>query len=95
MTLDQLDTPAAVIDVTKMTRNIAGMQARMRALGVHFRPHVKTTKCIDVARAQIAAGAVGITVSTLKEAEEFFAAGVTDILYAVGIDPPSCRGRCG
>ncbi|WP_332847712.1 DSD1 family PLP-dependent enzyme [Massilia sp. S19_KUP03_FR1] len=87
MTLDQLDTPAAVIDVAKMTRNIASMQARMRALGVHFRPHVKTTKCIDVVRAQIAAGAVGITVSTLKEAEEFFAAGVVDILYAVGIDP--------
>lgn len=87
MTLDQLDTPAAVIDVTKMTRNIASMQDRMRDFGVHFRPHVKTTKCVEVARAQIAAGAIGITVSTLKEAEEFFAAGINDILYAVGIDP--------
>lgn len=87
MTLDQLDTPAAVIDVTKMTRNIASMQDRMREFGVHFRPHVKTTKCVEVVRAQIAAGAVGITVSTLKEAEEFFAAGINDILYAVGIDP--------
>lgn len=87
MTLAQLNTPAAVIDVTKMARNIAAMQDRMRAFGVHFRPHVKTTKCIDIARAQIAAGATGITVSTLKEAEEFFAAGIDDILYAVGIDP--------
>jgi D-serine deaminase-like pyridoxal phosphate-dependent protein len=59
----------------------------MNTLGVAFRPHVKTTKCIDVVRAQIAAGARGITVSTLKEAEAFFAAGVSDILYAVSIAP--------
>jgi len=87
MTLQLLDTPAAVIDISRMEHNIALMQARMRALGVQFRPHVKTTKCVEVVRAQIAAGARGITVSTLKEAEEFFAAGVSDILYAVGIDP--------
>ena len=87
MTLDMLDTPAALIDCRRMERNIALMQKRMTGLGVKFRPHVKTTKCIDVVRAQLAAGAQGITVSTLKEAEEFFAAGITDILYAVGIAP--------
>ena len=87
MTLDLLDTPAAVIDLPRMEKNIALMQQRMRTLGVHFRPHVKTTKCVEVVHAQIAAGAKGITVSTLKEAEEFFAAGIADILYAVGIDP--------
>jgi D-serine deaminase-like pyridoxal phosphate-dependent protein len=87
MTLDTLDTPAALIDRARMERNIALMQRRMNALGVRFRPHVKTTKCVDVVRAQLAAGAQGITVSTLKEAEEFFAAGVTDILYAVGFAP--------
>jgi threo-3-hydroxy-D-aspartate ammonia-lyase len=54
---------------------------------VRLRPHVKTPKCIDVARRQQAAGARGITVSTLKEAEEFFAAGFTDMLYAVCIAP--------
>jgi D-serine deaminase-like pyridoxal phosphate-dependent protein len=88
MALDLLDTPAALIDRTRMERNIDLMQRRMNALRVKFRPHVKTSKCIDVVRAQLAAGAQGITVSTLKEAEEFFAAGVTDILYAVGIAPP-------
>ena len=77
MTLDTLETPAALIDLARMERNIALMQERMNALGVKFRPHVKTTKCIDVVRAQLAAGARGITVSTLKEAEEFFAAGVS------------------
>lgn len=87
MTLDSLDTPAAIVDVRRMQNNIASMQQRMNALGVKFRPHVKTTKCVDVVNAQIAAGAQGITVSTLKEAEAFFAAGITDILYAVSIVP--------
>ncbi|RAR52655.1 D-serine deaminase-like pyridoxal phosphate-dependent protein [Paraburkholderia unamae] len=85
MKLDELDTPAALIDVARMNRNIQRMQSRMNALGVRFRPHVKTTKCLEVVRAQLAAGASGITVSTLKEAEAFFAAGIADILYAVSI----------
>lgn len=84
---DSLETPAAIIDVEKMQKNIASMQGRMNALGVKFRPHVKTTKSIDVVRAQLSAGAQGITVSTLKEAERFFEAGITDILYAVSMTP--------
>ncbi len=87
MKLEQIDTPAALIDIARMQKNIARMQAHMNTLGVAFRPHVKTTKCIDVVRAQIATGARGITVSTLKEAEAFHAAGVNDILYAVSIAP--------
>ena len=87
MTLDQLDTPAALVDLERMQRNIARMQARLDSLGVRFRPHVKTSKCVQVVQAQRSAGAQGITVSTLLEAEQFFAAGVTDILYAVGIVP--------
>jgi len=86
-TLSTIDTPAALIDQARMQHNIARMQQRMDELGVRFRPHVKTTKCIDVARAQRDAGAQGITVSTLKEAEQFFAEGFTDILYAVGMAP--------
>jgi D-serine deaminase-like pyridoxal phosphate-dependent protein len=82
-----IETPAAIVDVARMQRNISRMQDRMIALGVSFRPHVKTTKCVDVADRQRAAGATGITVSTLREAEEFFAAGYDDILYAVCIAP--------
>ena len=82
-----IPTPAALIDETRMMRNIARMQQRMDALGVRLRPHVKTTKCIEIARRQRDAGASGITVSTLKEAEQFFAAGFTDVLYAVCIPP--------
>jgi len=87
MNLQSLNTPAAVIDVARMQRNIQRMQQRLDSLGVRFRPHVKTTKCLQVVEAQIAAGAQGITVSTLKEAEQFFAAGIRDIVYAVGMAP--------
>lgn len=85
--LAHINTPAAVIDITQMQANIDRMQARMNGLGVRFRPHVKTSKCVDIARLQAHAGAAGITVSTLKEAEQFFAVGITDILYAVGMAP--------
>jgi len=85
MNLAELSTPAALIDSDRMQRNIDAMQSRMDRLGVRLRPHVKTSKCVEVVRRQIAAGAQGITVSTLKEAEQFFAAGIRDILYAVGI----------
>jgi D-serine deaminase-like pyridoxal phosphate-dependent protein len=84
-TLASLATPVALIDVPRMQHNITRMQQRMDALGVRFRPHVKTSKSTPVIRAQIAAGAQGITVSTLKEAEQCFADGITDILYAVGM----------
>ncbi|MCG2591519.1 DSD1 family PLP-dependent enzyme [Ramlibacter sp. XY19] len=85
--LGGLDTPAAVVDARRMQANIERMQERMDALGVKFRPHVKTSKCLPVVQAQLAAGARGITVSTLKEAAQFFAAGITDILYAVSMAP--------
>ncbi|MGN4151892.1 DSD1 family PLP-dependent enzyme [Burkholderia gladioli] len=85
--IDTLPTPSALIDVPRMQRNIERMQQRLDALGVRLRPHVKTTKCEPVVRAQLAAGARGITVSTLKEAEQFFAQGIDDIVYAVGMVP--------
>lgn len=87
MTLMDIETPAALIDEARMAGNIARLQTRMTELGVRLRPHVKTSKSIEVARRQREAGAAGITVSTLKEAEQFFAAGFADILYAVCIAP--------
>jgi len=83
--LSNLETPAALIDLSRMRSNIKHMQGRMNELGVAFRPHFKTSKCLPVLEEQIAAGASGITVSTLKEAELCFAAGVENILYAVAI----------
>lgn len=82
-----IETPALLLDQARMERNISKMQDRMHVLGVAFRPHVKTSKCLDVVSRQLAAGASGITVSTLKEAENFFNGGISDILYAVAITP--------
>jgi threo-3-hydroxy-D-aspartate ammonia-lyase len=91
MHLQDLPTPAALVDTQRMARNIARMQTRMTAMGVAFRPHVKTSKCVAITQQQVAAGARGITVSTLKEAEQFFAAGISDILYAVGVAAPKLK----
>ena len=87
MTLNELDTPAALIDAPRLQHNITRLQQHLDGLGVALRPHVKTSKCVAVATRQRDAGARGITVSTLKEAELFFAAGFDDILYAVGLVP--------
>lgn len=82
-----LQTPAALVDEAKMLHNIERMQSHIASLGATLRPHVKTPKCLEIARLQRDAGAVGITVSTLKEAEQFFAGGFEDILYAVCLAP--------
>ena len=78
-------TPSLILDLQRLERNLATMQARFDADGISFRPHLKTAKSIDVARLALDLGARGITVSTLKEARYFFDNGVKDILYAVGI----------
>jgi D-serine deaminase-like pyridoxal phosphate-dependent protein len=82
-----LDTPVALIDIPRMQHNILRMQQRMNSLGVRLRPHIKTSKCLPVVNAQIAAGASGVTVSTLKEAEHCFTHGISDVFYAVAIAP--------
>jgi len=87
MKIDELPTPCLVLDDALMTRNIERMRTRLRALGVGFRPHLKTCKSVEVARRLMDAPGGPATVSTLREAEQFFAAGVTDILYAVAIAP--------
>ena len=87
MNLRELETPCLVLERRKLDRNIARMRGHLAHLGVALRPHVKTAKSVEVARLALEGQPGGITVSTLKEAESFFAHGVTDILYAVGITP--------
>lgn len=64
-----LDTPSLYVDLDILERNIRGMQERCRAWGVALRPHTKTHKVPEIARMQLAAGAIGITVAKLGEAE--------------------------
>jgi D-serine deaminase-like pyridoxal phosphate-dependent protein len=87
MNLEDLETPALVLDAAVMQANIERLRGRLRRLGAALRPHVKTAKSIDVARRCLEGEPGGITVSTLAEAEYFAAHGVRDILYAVGIAP--------
>jgi D-serine deaminase-like pyridoxal phosphate-dependent protein len=64
-----LDTPALYVDLDVLERNIARMQAQCRTWGVELRPHVKTHKIADIAQMQLDAGAIGITVAKVGEAE--------------------------
>lgn len=80
--LTELPTPALLLDVDKLEANLRRMAARARHLGVALRPHVKTHKCVEVARRQLDEGASGITVSTLFEARAFAEAGFRDITWA-------------
>jgi len=85
--LAALITPCLLIDEVKMSRNIDHLAKRARELGVVLRPHLKTVKSVDAARRQLDGGNGPATVSTLAEAEIFAAAGINDIVYAVGIAP--------
>jgi D-serine deaminase-like pyridoxal phosphate-dependent protein len=85
--LSELATPSLLVDESRMMANIARFRDRAAASGVGLRPHLKTIKSVDIARRLLPGGNGPATVSTLREAEVFFAAGITDILYAVGIAP--------
>jgi D-serine deaminase-like pyridoxal phosphate-dependent protein len=85
--LEKLETPALLLDEARMERNIERMRRQVQRLGVAFRPHVKTSKCHEVARRTMTSPEGPITVSTLLEADYFAERGVKDILYAVCIAP--------
>ena len=74
-----IDTPALVIDLDAMERNLAAMAEFARARNVRLRPHAKMHKCAAIARLQREAGAVGVCVQKTSEAEALAAAGIDDI----------------
>jgi D-serine deaminase-like pyridoxal phosphate-dependent protein len=85
-----LDTPEIVVDLDIAERNARRLQSALDARGVALRPHVKTHKSPALARLQVDAGARGITVGNLGEAEVFADAGFDDILiaYPIWVDGP-------
>src|SRR5947209_18366717 len=88
-------TPAAVIDMDKVERNIARIQAACEAAGVANRPHIKTHKSPMLARMQVAAGAKGITCQKLGEAEVMANAGIDDILISYNLIGEEKMARLG
>jgi D-serine deaminase-like pyridoxal phosphate-dependent protein len=75
-------TPYLRVDVARLRANIEATAARAAAAGVSLRPHAKTHKSPDIARLQLDAGAIGLTVATIGEAEVFVEHGVEDIFIA-------------
>jgi D-serine deaminase-like pyridoxal phosphate-dependent protein len=84
-----IDTPALVIDLDAMERNLAAMAGFARARHVRLRPHAKMHKCAAIARLQRAAGAVGVCVQKTSEAEALAAAGIDDIYISNEVVDPA------
>lgn len=93
MLISELDTPALVVDIDVMERNIAAMAEYCRRHKLHLRPHTKTHKIPELARMQVESGASGITVAKLGEAEVMIDAGLTDLLIAYPIVGPAKTQR--
>ncbi len=88
-----IDTPALVIDLDAMERNLDRMARFARGAGVRLRPHAKMHKSAELARLQIAAGAVGICVQKTSEAEALGAAGIADVFITNEVVAPSKLAR--
>ncbi len=79
---NELVTPALILDLDVARNNIDFMMARLKGLPAKLRPHVKGQKCVELARLQLEAGAVGICTATVWEAIVMGRAGIEDILIA-------------
>lgn len=91
--VDRIDTPAPIVVVDVMQRNIDRMQAFAAAHDLDVRPHVKTHKCVEIGRRQVKAGAVGVTAGNVGEAEVFAKAGFDDIFLAYPVWPAGTKKR--
>src|ERR1700675_4014752 len=80
MSLDEVDTPALIIDIDGFERNLCRLADRVAGSGVRLRPHAKTHKCPVIALKQIELGAVGVCVQKVSEAEAMVYGGVKDVL---------------
>src|SRR5262249_21911737 len=90
---NDLPTPALLVDLDRLEANIAKMAGHIRGAGCALHPHAKTHKGPELARRQIAAGARGISVATVPEAEAMVAAGITGVLLTSPIVEPAKIAR--
>src|SRR4051795_5279371 len=80
MSLDEVDTPALIVDLEAFEHNLQRLADRVAGRGVRLRPHAKTHKCPVIALKQVALGAVGVCVQKVSEAEAMVYGGVRDVL---------------
>ena len=90
-----VDTPAAVVELEKLERNLSRWQEHADRVGLANRPHVKTHKSVEIARRQLALGAVGLTCQKLGEAETMVDGGCTDVLVPYNLVGGSKLERLG
>jgi D-serine deaminase-like pyridoxal phosphate-dependent protein len=83
--IDTVETPALLLDLDKLEKNITTIVDLAKNYGVTYRPHIKTHKSVDIAKMQMEAGAIGLTVAKVGEAEVMVEAGIHDILIAYPI----------
>ncbi|HET9083875.1 MAG TPA: alanine racemase, partial [Candidatus Limnocylindrales bacterium] len=88
-----IDTPALIVDLDRVDAAIARMGEAMSERGVALRPHAKTHKSVEIGRRQVAAGAVGLTVGTVGEAEVFADGGLDDLFIAYPMVPAGPKAR--
>jgi len=88
-----IDTPALVVDLDTMERNLQAMATFVRVHGLRLRPHAKTHKCAAIARLQMEAGAVGVCVQKVGEAEALAEGGVADIFISNEVIAPAKLAR--
>jgi D-serine deaminase-like pyridoxal phosphate-dependent protein len=89
-----LSTPYLMVDLDVLERNLQRMASSAQARGLALRPHVKTHKCLEIARRQVELGAAGLTVATVSEAEVFAAAGFDDLFIAYPVWASGRRASC-
>src|SRR5947209_7817235 len=89
MRLDDIPTPALLVDLDLFEKNLRAMADQCRWHRCGLRPHVKAHKCPEIAKKQIAAGAVGVSVATLTEADAMVQSGVTGVLLTSPVVEPA------
>jgi D-serine deaminase-like pyridoxal phosphate-dependent protein len=90
---ERLCTPALVLDLAALEHNVAAMAAYCSEKGVALRPHAKTHKSVEVARRQLEAGAIGISVATIGEAERLTDGGIGNLLITSPLATPAKLAR--
>ncbi len=78
--LMDVDTPALILDLDRFEANLMRLMSAVKGRNISIRPHAKSHKCVEIARRQVAAGAIGICCQKTSEAEPFLAGGIVDVL---------------
>src|SRR5580692_8298405 len=93
MQKNEILTPALLLDLDAFEANLARMMEQVKRSGKALRPHAKAHKCVEIARRQLAAGACGVCVATLAEAELMSNGGITGLLLTSPVADPAKIAR--